>query len=312
MRAWWVRRWWKGGGPSCPRRAFTGPVPRVRPRRRVAGRLRGQAAAEAGDRGIAPAQAARPAGVSWPVAYQACARRADEVPARPAGPAAFLGIGEHRRGRPRWRAGEPGGYVPLAGRWHACFFGLPGGQGPLGQAEGRTAGDAAHWPARQPPAWRGAVRVAATGMRTIYASAVARMLPGAAPAAGLFHVVRLAVTMTGDARRRAARARHGRPGRSGNPGHGARRLPGRTAGDLSAARLAKATGTREASRHGQAAPAAWTGKEKPRPALNPRARGGRPTPREQAARDRLLRSHDRSSPHDDIPQQATPASTITR
>jgi transposase len=49
-----------------------------------------------------------------------------------------------------------GGLIPastgssqrLADRWHTCFFDLSGGQGLLGQAEGRTADDAAYWLAR--------------------------------------------------------------------------------------------------------------------------------------------------------------------
>ena len=54
----------------------------------------------------------------------------------------------------------------LADRWHTCFFDLSGGQGLLGQVEGRTADDAGYWLALATPAWRDAVRVVAIDMCT--------------------------------------------------------------------------------------------------------------------------------------------------
>ena len=69
--------------------------------------------------------------------------------------------------------------------------------------EGRTAADAAYWLAQAAPAWRDAIRVVAIDMCSIYASAVRRMLPGARIAVDLFHMVHLAVKMTGDVRRHA-------------------------------------------------------------------------------------------------------------
>jgi pimeloyl-ACP methyl ester carboxylesterase len=134
---------------------------------------------------------------------------------------AHLGIGEHRRGRPRWRAGaETGEYVLPADRWHTCFFDLSGDQGLLGQVEGRTADDAAYWLAAASPAWRDAVRVVAIDMCSIYAPAVRRALPRAQLVVDLFHVVQLAVKMTGDVRRRAVREKYGRRGRSGDAEYG--------------------------------------------------------------------------------------------
>jgi len=114
---------------------------------------------------------------------------------------------------PRWRIDErTGEYLLLADRWHTCFFDLSGDQGLLGQVEGRTADDAAYWLAQAAPAWRDAVRVVAIDMCSIYASAVRRMLPGAQIAVDLFHVVHLAVKMTGDVRRRVVRGKYGRRG----------------------------------------------------------------------------------------------------
>jgi transposase len=79
--------------------------------------------------------------------------------------------------------------------------------------EGRTADDAAYWLAGAPPAWRDAVQVVAIDMCSIYASAVRRALPYAQLVVDLFHVVQLAVKMTGDVRRRAVREKYERRGR---------------------------------------------------------------------------------------------------
>jgi len=75
--------------------------------------------------------------------------------------------------------------------------------------EGRTADDTAYWLAQAAPPWRDAIRIVAIDMCSIYASAVRRMLPGAQIGVDLFHVVHLAVTMTGDVRRRVVRGKHG-------------------------------------------------------------------------------------------------------
>ena len=150
---------------------------------------------------------------------------ADPVLGQPPAPVAHLGIDEHRRGRPRWRTdADTGEYVLLADRWHTCFFDLSGDQGLLGQVEGRTADDAAYWLAQAPPAWRDAIEVVAIDMCSIYASAVRRMLPAAQLVVDLFHVVQLAVKMTGDVRRRVVRARYGRRGRSGDAEYGVKSL----------------------------------------------------------------------------------------
>jgi transposase len=313
VRLCWVKRRWKCDHPGCPRKTFTEAVPQVPARRRVTGRLREQAAAEVADRGIPAAEAARWAGVSWPVAHAAFADRADPVMAEPPRPVAHLGIDEHRRGRPRFaRDAETGEYVLLADRWHTCFYDLSGGQGLLGQVEGRTADDTAYWLAQQPAAWRDAIEVVAIDMCSIYASAVARMLPRAALAVDLFHVVQLAVKAAGDVRRRAVRAKYGRRGRSGDPEYGVKRLLTRNVEDLTGAQFAKVIATLEADRHGQEVLAAWIGKEKLRDALNLRARVTHSQPPERAVRDRLWRFYDWCARHDDIPELVTLARTVAR
>jgi transposase len=313
VRLRWVKRRWKCRAEECRRRTFTESVPQVPPRCRVTGRLREQAGGEVAERGITPAEAARHAGVSWPVAHAAFAGIADPPLGAPHGPVACLGIDEHRRGRCQYEADPVTGERKLvADRWHTCFYDLSGSQGLLGQAEGRTADDAAYWLASQPPAWRGAVRVVAIDMCTVYASAVRRMLPDAVLVVDLFHVVQLAVKMTGDVRRRATRQKYGRRGRSGDPEYGVKRLLGRNLENLTPAQFTKIIDTLTADRHGQQAAAAWIGKELLRDALNLRARVTGSTPCERNVRDRLFRFYDWCARHDDIPELLSLARTISR
>ena len=250
----WVKRRWECRAASCPRQAFTGSLPSIPPRCRVTSRLREQAGWLVAEGGRTVAQAARECGLSWPVAQAAFAQRADPVLGQPPGLAAHLGIDEHRRGRPRWRADpETGEYVLLADRWHTCFFDLSGDQGLLGQVEGRTADDAAYWLAQASPAWRDAIEVVAIDMCSIYASAVRRMLPHAQIVVDMFHVVQLAVKMTGDVRRRAVREKYGRRGRSGDSEYGIKGLLVRNLEHLRPEQFAKVMDTLSANPSGKQA-----------------------------------------------------------
>jgi transposase len=117
--------------------------------------------------------------------------------------------------------------------------------------EGRTADDTAYWLTRASPAWRDAVEVVAIDMCSIYASAVRRALPHAQLVVDLFHVVQLAVKMTGDARRRAVREKYGRRGRSGDAEYGVKGLLVRNLEHLRPDQFAKVIDTLSADRHGQ-------------------------------------------------------------
>jgi transposase len=309
----WVKRRWKCAAESCGRKTFTEWLPAVPPRCRITGRLREQAGSEVADRGITPAEAARHAGISWPSAHEAFTAAADRALGEPAAPVAHLGIDEHRRGRPRWRRDdETGEYVQLADRWHTCFCDLSGKQGMLGQAEGRTADVAAYWLAGATPAWRDAVQVVAIDMCSIYLSAVRRMLPGAAVAVDLFHVVQLAVKTLGDVRRRAIRDKYGRRGKSGDPEYGIKHLLERNLETLSPDQFAKIIATLDSGRDGQQIALTWIAKEKLRDALKLRARVTRSTPCERQVRDRLWSFYDWCAQHEDIPELGTLASTIAR
>ncbi len=309
----WVRSRWKCGNPGCPRKTFTEWVPQVPPRCRITARLRDQAAHEVTERGIPPAEAARHAGISWPVAHKEFAARADALLDEDPPPVAHLGIDEHRRGRARFAVdARTGEYVLLADRWHTCFSGLDGEQGLLGQVQGRTADDAAYWLAGATPAWRDAVRVVCIDMCSIYAAAVRRMLPHATLTADLFHVVQLAVKATGDVRRRVVRAQYGRRGRSGDPEYGIKSLLVRNLEHLSPAQFAKVMDTLAGNRYGQQIALAWIAKEKLRGALNLRARVTGSVPCERQVRDRLWAFYDWCAQHEHIPELVTLASTISR
>ncbi|HUZ55025.1 MAG TPA: ISL3 family transposase [Streptosporangiaceae bacterium] len=313
VRLCWLKRRWKCAEGRCGRKTFTESLPAIPPRHRVTGRVRDQAGHEVAERGITPAEAARGCGVSWPVAHDAFAAAAGPVLDQPPAPVAHLGIDEHRRGRPRWRIDEDSGeYVLLADRWHTCFFDLAGDQGLLGQVEGRTADDAAYWMWQAGPAWRDHVKVVAIDMCSIYAAAVRRMLPQAQVVVDFFHVVQLAVKMTGDVRRRVVRGKYGRRGRSGDTEYGIKGLLVRNLEHLRPGQFAKVMDVLGGDRHGQQILAAWIGKEKLRDALNLRAAVTGSTPCERDVRDRLFRFYDWCARNDDIPELLTLARTISR
>jgi transposase len=309
----WLKRRWKCGNQECRRKTFTESLPGVPARCRLTERLRALAGAEVAGRGCTVAEAARWQRMSWPVAHQAFTRQADPVLGQPLSLVAHLGIDEHRRGRPRWRIdAETGEYVLLADRWHTCFFDLSGAQWLLGQVEGRTADDAAYWLAQAASTWRDAIQVVAIDMCSIYASAVRRMLPAARLVIDLFHVVQLAVKMTGDVRRRVVREKYGRRGRSGDAEYGVKGLLVRNLEHLRPAQFAKIMDTLGAGRHGQEILAAWIAKEKLRDVLNLRARVTGSAPCERNLRDRLARFYDWCAQNDDIPELLTLARTISR
>ena len=178
--------------------------------------------------------------------------------------------------------------------------------------EGRTADDAAYWLAQAPPPWRGGVAVVAIDMCSIYLAAVRRMLPHARVAVDLFHVVHLAVKMTGDVRRRVVRGKYGRRGRSGDPEYGIKNLLVRNLEHLSPAQFAKVTGILQADAAGQEIAVAWIAKEKLRHALNLRARVTGSAPCERNVRDRLFAFYDWCAQNDDIPELVSLATTISR
>ena len=311
-----VKRRWKCDGEACCRKTFTEWLPQVPPRCRITARLREQAGAEVSDRGITPAEAARHAGISWPVAHEAFAAAAAPVLEQALARVAHLGIDEAgQEAGPRWeRDGQTGEYALLADRWHTCFFDLSGEQGLLGQVEGRTADDTAYWLAGASTTSRNAVQVVAIDMCSIYACAVRRMLPRAGVRRGL--VPRRAPGREDDRRRappggprqvRAARPVRRPPVRHQEPAGAEPGAPVRR--PVHQDRQHPAGGSGRAG-----ITATWIGKEEGdfRHALNLRARVTGSIPGERDVRDRLFAFYDWCAQNDDIPELLSLARTVSR
>ena len=127
----------------------------------------------------------------------------------------------------------------LADRWHVGFTDVGGGQGMLGQVEGRTADDVAYWLAEHTPAWRDRIRYVAIDMCTVFVAAIRRYLPHATIVVDHFHVVKLANDTVAEVRRRIATQLRGRRGRKTDPEYKVRNLLRRNREDLSDRAFAK-------------------------------------------------------------------------
>ena len=156
------------------------------------------------------------------------------------------------------------------------------------------------------------MKIAAIDMCAIYQSAVKKMLPRAAIAVDLFHVVQLAVKTAGDVRRRAVRELYGRRGKSGDPEYGIKHLLEKNLENLSPEQLAKVIETLDATGPGQHIALAWIGKEKLRRALNARARVTGSAPCKRQVRDRLFSFYDWCAQNEQVSELVTLARTISR
>jgi transposase len=216
VRVRWMKRRWECLTSWCPVATFTEATPQVPARCRFTGRLREQAAACVADFGMTVTDAAAASQMSWPTAHQALAEQADQVLDREMDPVCALGIDETHRGDPVWEI-DPvsGAWERVVDRWNIGFVDILGGQGLLGQVNGRTADDVAHWLATRSPAWRQAVDYVTIDMCSVFKSAIGRMLPKAQIALDAFHVVQLGNRAMDQVRRRAVRKKYGRPGRGG-------------------------------------------------------------------------------------------------
>ena len=138
------------------------------------------------------------------------------LPAEP-DPVQGLGIDETRRGRPKWVFDQVSqAWQNSVDRWHVGMCDLSGGQGLLGQVEGRTAQVVIDWLAQRSQAWRDQVRFVAIDMCTIFKSAIAQALPYATLVVDHFHVVQLAHQALNEVRRRVTVQIRGRRGRAGD------------------------------------------------------------------------------------------------
>ena len=275
----WRKRRWYCRAPWCGRTSFTESMPAVPAGARITTRLREHVGDLVVDGLCATVAAAgRMSGVSWPTAMDAVRAAAGRVLDQAPDPVEVLGIDEVRRGRPRWRPADvaqpptpapeppvmpepvmpepvvpvepvvPEPVVPhretarartLADRWHVGFTDVGGGQGMLGQVEGRTADDVAYWLASHSPVWRDRIRYVAIDMCTVFVAAIRRFLPHATIVVDHFHVVKLANDTVSEVRRRIATQLRGRRGRKTDPEYTVRNLLRRNREDLSDRAFAK-------------------------------------------------------------------------
>jgi transposase len=213
----WRKRRWRCDVQECARRSFTEVVAQVPARSRLTVRLRAAAGAAVADGGRTVVQSGRDHDLSWPVVAAAFTVHAVAVlPVQPQ-PVEVLGIDEIRRGRPKWVFDEAAGsWKTTVDRWHVGFVDLSGGQGLLGQVEGRTAQVVVDWLTARPQGWRDQVRFVAIDMCTIFKSAIRRALPSARLVVDHFHLVQLANAAVTEVRRRVTVQVRGRRGRKGN------------------------------------------------------------------------------------------------
>ena len=276
----WRKRRWRCRNPVCERQTFTEAIEAVPPRMRTTTRLR-EAIGQGVEAGRAVDEVAAAHGVSWPTAQRAV----DAYAARELGdpePTPLLGIDETRFGRPRWirtsdGADHDGRWVRLE-PWETGFVDLrcpaTGGQGLLGQVDGRSSAAVLHWLAQRDQAFRDAVEIVALDPSAPYAAAVRDTLPQARVAVDHFHLVALANAAVTAVRQRVTREQLGRRGRRRDPVWAHRRLLLRGRERLSSRAMARMwNGAIDHEPTGQLL-AAWIAKEELRALLGLAARGG--------------------------------------
>jgi transposase len=211
VRLIWHKRRWRCAAKQCSRGSFTEQVAAIPARKRWTARLRQAAGAAVADGGRTVVQAGRDLGVSWPVVGEAFTAHMQTVlPVEPE-PVTHLGLDETRRGRAKFCSNPvTGTREKVADQWHTGFIDLTGGQGLLGQVEGRSAADVAGWLAARSPQWRAQVQVVAIDMCPAYRAAVRRVLPNATLVVDHFHLVQLA-------NQTVNLARHRDPARAAGP-----------------------------------------------------------------------------------------------
>jgi hypothetical protein len=231
-------------------------------------------------------------------------------------PTPLLGIDETRFGRPRWiRAGDDesgeGRWVRLE-PWETGFVDLrcpqAGGQGLLGQVDGRSSAAVLRWLAERSEDFRGGVEIVAVDPSAPYAAAVRDALPAARVAVDHFHLVALANQAVTAVRQRVTREQLGRRGRRRDPVWANRRLLLRGRERLSARALARMwNGAIDHEPTGQLL-AAWIAKEELRALLALAAHRDDPRARESVRR-RLWAFYSWCA-DTDIPELHTLAATI--
>jgi transposase len=269
----WRKRRWRCRTEACPRQSHTEQVGELPARARTTARLRTRLATAVED-GRAQAEVAAAYGVSWPTLHRAVLAHAQAALGEPA-PTAVLGLDETRFGRPRWLR-RPGGGWTRTDPWETGFCDLAGGQGLLGQVDGRTTAAVRGWLEQRSPEFRDRVEVVVIDPHAGYARAVRELLPHARLAVDHFHLIMLANQAVTAVRQRVTRELLGRRGRKADPAWANRRLLLRAHERLSDRALARMwNGLIDHDPTGQIL-TAWIAKEELRALCALAARGGDP------------------------------------
>jgi transposase len=311
VRVMWVKRRWYCTHDACARGSFTESLPDLPPRRRLTMRLRESLAAAVANSGRSVAEVADTHEVSWDTTHRAFVEAVDPGLAAEPPPVTDLGIDEVRRGRPRWQTDpETGQSVALADRWHTGFTDLTGGQGLLGQVEGRSATDATSWLDQRSPGWLAQVRTVSIDMCAAFRAAAKAKLPAATVCVDPFHLVQLANKMVTSVRWRIVRAKYGRRGRKDDPEYGIKRLLLRNLEDLRDEQREKLWNTLADDPQLTDLQLAWIAKEHLRDLLALRITRAHTTPAASAVRDRWTSLLLWCADHDHIPELVTFAHTL--
>jgi transposase len=240
VRLLWHKKRWRCGNADCAKASFTESVPVLPGRARLTSRLRAHAGAAVGDRGATVTQAAREHGLSWPTVMDAVTAHAQAMlPDEPA-PVDALGVDETRRGRPKFRVNpDTNEWEMIVDRWHVGFVDINGGQGLLGQVEGRTKSTVVDWLSARGKAWCEQVRYVAIDMCSVFAAGIALALPHATIVVDHFHVVQLANQTLDEIRCRTTTQLRARRGRKGDGEWDVRNLLTRNRENLSERRFAQ-------------------------------------------------------------------------
>lgn len=272
----WRKRRWRCRQTECARESFTEQIAELPAGARTTGRLR-RAVAVAVTAGRSVAEVAAAHGLSWPSVQRAVDAHAELVLGEPE-PTPLLGIDETRFGGVRWvRAGD-GSWTRIE-PWETGFVDLrcphqEGGQGLLGQVDGRTAASVLRWLDARSQDFRDAVRIVALDPSAPYAAAVRQRLPQARIAVDHFHLVLLANQALTRVRQRVTRELLDRRGRAIDPVWANRRLLLRGAERLSPRALRRMwNGCLDNDPTGEIL-TAWIAKEELRRLLHAAARGG--------------------------------------
>jgi transposase len=236
----WRKRRWYCHNRDCPAASFTESTPAVAPRSRLTTRLRAAAGAAVGDAGRTVIQAGRDLGLCWPTVMAATTAHAAAVLPDQVEPVTVLGIDETNRGRPRFTLDQATQkWTLVAQRYHVGFVDISGGQGLLGQVEGRNAKAVIDWLDQRGETWRRQVRHVAIDMSSVFLSAARDQLPDATVVVDHFHVVQLANTALTEVRCRITTQTRSRRGRKGDGEYDVRNHLTRNMEDLSPHRFAR-------------------------------------------------------------------------